>query len=173
MVKWMKRRVLDPRALESEPLDDTCWLARTYQQALLAAAKRQKNTFFFPWEQPIRDTMSRLGLVAPHRLRWLAASQDLSQFCFATYTSLPFNMLFRPFASSSLGRVEPSASRPSQVPEALPPDIPIDEENVPGYQPEVFYPANPGDVLNGRYELLAKVGWGTSSTVWLARNTSW
>ncbi|KAH8765114.1 putative serine/threonine-protein kinase, partial [Hyaloscypha sp. PMI_1271] len=45
------------------------------------------------------------------------------------------------------------------------------EENVPGYRPEYFYPANPGDVLSGRYELKAKIGWGSSSTVWLARDT--
>lgn len=59
------------------------------------------------------------------------------------------------------------------VPETLPPGIPVDEENAPHYDPEAFYPANPGDVLNDRFELLAKFGWGTSSTVWLARDTGW
>jgi hypothetical protein len=53
----------------------------------------------------------------------------------------------------------------------LPLGIAVDEENVPGYRPEYFYPANPGDVLSGRYELKAKIGWGSSSTVWLARDT--
>ncbi|KAF4465040.1 kinase-like domain [Fusarium albosuccineum] len=82
-------------------------------------------------------------------------------------------MPFRPFASSILGGRKSSASRLSRVPETIPLDVPVDEENSPGYQPEAFYPANPGDILNGRYELVAKLGWGTSSTVWLARDTSW
>jgi hypothetical protein len=30
---------------------------------------------------------------------------------------------------------------------------------------------NPGDLLNKRYEIVTKVGWGTTSTVWLARDT--
>lgn len=41
-------------------------------------------------------------------------------------------------------------------------DVSVDEENVPRYNPEAFYPASPGDVLDGRFELLAKLGWGTS-----------
>ena len=62
-------------------------------------------------------------------------------------------------------------SQSSAMPESLPLSVPVDEENVPGYRPEYFYPANPGDVLNGRYELKAKIGCGSSSTVWLARDT--
>ncbi|KAI0542646.1 putative serine/threonine-protein kinase [Xylaria digitata] len=51
-------------------------------------------------------------------------------------------------------------------PELVPLDVLVDEERVPGYKPEHFYPANPGDVLHGRYELKAKIGWG-SSTNWI------
>ncbi|KAI0403311.1 putative serine/threonine-protein kinase [Xylaria palmicola] len=61
----------------------------------------------------------------------------------------------------------------SQAPELVSSDILIDEEKVPGYKPEHFYPANPGDVLNNRYKLKAKIGWGSSSTVWLAHDISW
>jgi hypothetical protein len=32
------------------------------------------------------------------------------------------------------------------------------------------YPAKPGEVLADRYQTLVKVGWGVSSTVWLARD---
>ena len=66
---------------------------------------------------------------------------------------------------------QPFTSQSSQLPELLPLDVPVDEEIVPGYMPQYFYPANPGDVLNGRYELKAKIGLGSSSTVWLARDT--
>jgi hypothetical protein len=46
----------------------------------------------------------------------------------------------------------------------------IDEENIPGYESTKFYPANPGEVIANRYQLLFKVGWGAYSTVWFARD---
>ncbi|KAJ5551079.1 hypothetical protein N7461_005777 [Penicillium sp. DV-2018c] len=52
----------------------------------------------------------------------------------------------------------------------LPPDILIDEEISPLYNPKCFYPAKPGEVLANRYQILVKIGWGVSSTVWLARD---
>jgi len=61
-----------------------------------------------------------------------------------------------------------SASRPPTI---LPADAPIEEERIPGYDPKRFLPVNPGDLLNNRYKIVAKVGWGTTSTVWLAQDT--
>ncbi|KAH6712576.1 CMGC protein kinase [Leptodontidium sp. MPI-SDFR-AT-0119] len=61
-----------------------------------------------------------------------------------------------------------SASRPPTI---LPADVSIEEERVPGYDPRRFLPVNPGDLLNHRYKIVAKVGWGTTSTVWLAQDT--
>ncbi|KAJ5205702.1 hypothetical protein N7491_003671 [Penicillium cf. griseofulvum] len=52
----------------------------------------------------------------------------------------------------------------------LPPGILIDEEISPVYDSKHFYPAKPGEVLADRYQTLVKVGWGVSSTVWLARD---
>ncbi|QPH17757.1 hypothetical protein C2857_002645 [Epichloe festucae Fl1] len=54
--------------------------------------------------------------------------------------------------------------------EELPQEIPVDEEKVPGYNSKYSYPANPGDILENRYQLDVKVGWGSSSTVWLAHD---
>jgi hypothetical protein len=68
------------------------------------------------------------------------------------------------------------AFTPPQVPLAcdssliLNPDVPIEEEMIPDYNHKVFYPVNPGDISHDRYKTVAKVGWGTSSTVWLARD---
>lgn len=53
----------------------------------------------------------------------------------------------------------------------LPSDTPIEEETIPGYDPQKFYPVNPGDLFNNRYKTIAKVGWGRTSTVWLAQDT--
>lgn len=47
---------------------------------------------------------------------------------------------------------------------------PIEEELTPYYDPCRFYPARLGDVLGGRYQIATKLGFGSSSTVWLARD---
>jgi hypothetical protein len=46
----------------------------------------------------------------------------------------------------------------------------VDEEICPGYDSTKFYLANSGELLANRYQILFKVGWGSSSTVWLARD---
>ncbi|RAK85207.1 kinase-like protein [Aspergillus costaricaensis CBS 115574] len=46
----------------------------------------------------------------------------------------------------------------------------LDEETLPTYQPEKYYPVTQGEVLNGRYQTLAKLGYGVTSTVWLAKD---
>ncbi|KAE8137298.1 kinase-like domain-containing protein [Aspergillus pseudotamarii] len=46
----------------------------------------------------------------------------------------------------------------------------LDEETLPTYQPEKYYPVNQGEVLNDRYQILAKIGYGVTSTVWLAKD---
>ncbi|KAK0111542.1 hypothetical protein ONS95_001895 [Cadophora gregata] len=61
-----------------------------------------------------------------------------------------------------------SAIRPPTI---LPPDIPIEEEKIPGYDAKRFLSVNPGDLLHNRYKIVAKVGWGTTSTVWIAQDT--
>lgn len=59
------------------------------------------------------------------------------------------------------------AGRPPII---LPADIPIEEETIPGYDPKRFIPVNPGDILNNRYKVVAQVGYGSTSTVWLAQD---
>ncbi|RSL67614.1 hypothetical protein CEP53_002903 [Fusarium sp. AF-6] len=48
--------------------------------------------------------------------------------------------------------------------------VPIEEEKTPNYDPKRFYPVHLGQVLNGRYQIATKLGYGASSTVWLARD---
>lgn len=47
---------------------------------------------------------------------------------------------------------------------------PIDEELLPGDRLRCFHPTHPGEVLNGRFKTIAKLGYGAGSTVWLAEN---
>lgn len=46
----------------------------------------------------------------------------------------------------------------------------VEEETVPNYDPSKFFPIHLGAVLRSRYRVVAKLGFGTSSTVWLCRD---
>lgn len=46
----------------------------------------------------------------------------------------------------------------------------IEEETLPFYHPSNFYPAYIGEVLVSQYRVVGKLGFGASSTVWLAWN---
>ncbi|KKK13213.1 hypothetical protein ARAM_000564 [Aspergillus rambellii] len=54
--------------------------------------------------------------------------------------------------------------------ELLDQSIELEEETLPNYQPEKYYPVNQGEVLNDRYQTIAKIGYGVTSTVWLAKD---
>ena len=49
-------------------------------------------------------------------------------------------------------------------------DEPIDEELFPGDRLKYFHQTHPGQVLDGRFKTIAKLGYGSGSTVWLAEN---
>ena len=46
----------------------------------------------------------------------------------------------------------------------------IEEENIPDYLAERYYPARIGELLESRYQIVGKLGYGITSTVWLARD---
>ncbi|KAE8401792.1 kinase-like domain-containing protein [Aspergillus pseudonomiae] len=50
------------------------------------------------------------------------------------------------------------------------PSLPVEEESIPSYRPEKFYPAHLGEVFNRRYQVVGKLGYGSSATVWLSRD---
>ena len=81
-------------------------------------------------------------------------------------TAYPFN----PKRALASLRLRPPVVTPVH-PVTLPSDVPIEEEAAPGYDPRHFYPVNPGDIFHNRYEMTAKLGYGSCSTVWLARDT--
>ena len=57
----------------------------------------------------------------------------------------------------------------TQTPQINSPSL-IEEETLPFYRPEHFYPVYIGDLLNSRYKVLGKLGYGAYSTVWLCRD---
>lgn len=46
----------------------------------------------------------------------------------------------------------------------------VEEEDIPSYRAELFYPVRVGEVFASRYQVVTKLGYGTSSTVWLCRD---
>ena len=44
------------------------------------------------------------------------------------------------------------------------------EEGVAAYHPSGFHPVYNGDIFNGRYQVLNKIGYGTYSTNWLVKD---
>lgn len=69
-----------------------------------------------------------------------------------------------------------SAARPPAgipYPPTLPPDILIDQERLPDYNPKDFSPAGCRErpsKFNGRCQALMQIRWSKGSTVWLVRN---
>lgn len=61
---------------------------------------------------------------------------------------------------------------PLKPPQAtlIPHNILIEEEHLPVYARNSFYPVRLGDIFKGRYEVLVKLGYGTTSTIWLAQD---
>lgn len=94
--------------------------------------------------------------------------------CLSACTMLSQLLNMRPISVSLANsayralRIAPTASLETST--ILPPDPAIEEEQIADYNPHDFYPANPGDLLNKRYKTIVKLGWGSCSTVWLARD---
>jgi hypothetical protein len=46
----------------------------------------------------------------------------------------------------------------------------LEEETIPDYVASHFYPVRIGEILRARYQVVGKLGFGITSTVWLARD---
>ncbi|PGH02550.1 CMGC/SRPK protein kinase [Blastomyces parvus] len=96
-----------------------------------------------------------------------AISRICSRTRYFIYNSKHSSISTRTF-SSQPGR-KPFPLIPYQGP-LIPQNEIVDEESCPDYDAKSFYPARVGEVIANRYQLLVKVGWGSSSTVWFARD---
>ncbi|KAB5566427.1 kinase-like domain-containing protein [Coniochaeta sp. 2T2.1] len=56
------------------------------------------------------------------------------------------------------------------VADRLDPTQIVEEEKTPYYSPDRFYAMRLGQTLNQRYQIVTKLGYGSSSTVWLAKD---
>lgn len=46
----------------------------------------------------------------------------------------------------------------------------VEEETLPYYDPDEFYPVHIGDIFKDRYQVLGKLGFGANSTTWFCRD---
>jgi hypothetical protein len=74
--------------------------------------------------------------------------------------------------SSSRSRTGPVPPRifPSTGFEVIDSSVKIEEETLSFYDPRMFYPVQIGDVFRERYQVVAKLGWGAHSTIWLCHD---
>lgn len=66
-------------------------------------------------------------------------------------------------------------TKPLTLPHPGPPTLQnerVDEERLFLYNSKSFYPVKPGEILGDKYQALVKLGWGTTSTVWLAKDVN-
>lgn len=126
-----------------------------------------------PRERPPESSLPRVGLTTNAKsdlrqvLRAAAICVSLIQhsstqsfFMLRYRTSL--SLALRPFSSRSNPIMNTSPHR-------LTATTLLDEERNPDYDPRRFYPARIGDIIQ-KYQIVSKLGWGTGSTVWLAKD---
>ncbi|RAH58199.1 kinase-like protein [Aspergillus piperis CBS 112811] len=77
--------------------------------------------------------------------------------------------LLRPLRTQPIHRIPPSI-RTYTSHHYLPKDIPIEEETLPYYNPKQYYPVNIGDIYQSRYQIIGKLGYGSTSTSWVCRD---
>ena len=58
----------------------------------------------------------------------------------------------------------------SSLPQSYGPDVLLEEETLPTYRAIDHYPVRMNEVINKKYRVVSKLGFGVSSTVWLAQD---
>jgi non-specific serine/threonine protein kinase len=69
-------------------------------------------------------------------------------------------------SSSRLQRLPPK-SFPLEGFQIVDASTKLEEETLPFYKEELFYPIRIGDLIHDQYQVVAKLGYGASSTTWL------
>lgn len=84
-----------------------------------------------------------------------------------TMFRLPWRLFKRPFVGRPASPVRQFAQ--SKIP-LLDTSDKLEEETLPWYTRDGFYPVNIGQVFQSRYQVIGKLGFGGYSTVWLCRD---
>lgn len=77
-------------------------------------------------------------------------------------------------ASFLMGGFASSPEQPRSFPasgfDLIDENINVEEEEIPDYLASSFYPVHLGQLFQDRYQAVTKLGFGSSSTIWLARD---
>ncbi|KAF3000666.1 hypothetical protein E8E13_000585 [Curvularia kusanoi] len=79
-----------------------------------------------------------------------------SSICLIVYESKSNSSIARTFPGKGIEIIESTKT--------------VEEEGVPNYRADNFYPVQLGEVFESRYQVVAKLGFGTASTIWLCRD---
>ena len=124
-----------------------------------------------PFQVGRRDARSNIPPPGTHSktLRWPQDRFSLD-FLSGVVQKHVMRFLFRPW--KQLLRIKPSCARRFSTCQAplLSGDTLIEEETLPFYEPQQYYPVNIGDVYRSKYQVVGKLGYGAYSTVWLCRD---
>lgn len=84
----------------------------------------------------------------------------------------PGSAIMLHLARRLIHRAFPSKSLPRQFPAGvlLSSTDKLEEEKLPWYSQDLFYPVKIGDVIRSRYQVIGKFGYGGYSTVWLCKD---
>ncbi|PWY64201.1 kinase-like protein [Aspergillus eucalypticola CBS 122712] len=108
----------------------------------------------------------------PRRHFYRLCKQYHSSVCIPQYSSIAGISYTRPCVrtiNDLRSRSEPLVF-PNSGWENIDPSFLVEEENVPTYEPEKFYPVRIGEVFNHQYQVVGKLGYGSTATVWLCRD---
>ncbi|KAI1178987.1 kinase-like protein [Nemania sp. FL0916] len=100
---------------------------------------------------------------------FLSHSTICSAFRSCTVSSHSMMRYVRRVSSSPPSAIGPRIF-PSTGFELIDPATKFEEETLPFYRKEEYYPMHIGQVVHGHYQVVSKLGFGTTSTVWLARD---
>jgi hypothetical protein len=115
----------------------------TYSICYLAdGSAKSRRSLGFSNCGPLRSVISLTFML------WRRASLQIVQKCY--FSRLPINM-------GAISRL-------------LPTDSLLEEDANPDYDPRRFFPARIGETIHRKYQIISKLGWGTGSTVWLAKD---
>ncbi|KND89237.1 Serine/threonine-protein kinase SRPK [Tolypocladium ophioglossoides CBS 100239] len=70
----------------------------------------------------------------------------------------------------NISRAVSRHQRRSLASASMRPGQPFEEERLPWYTPDQFYPVRIGEVLDSKYKVVGKLGYGAYSTAWLCRS---
>ena len=115
-----------------------------------------------PWRSVSRQSIGSIRIIG-QRLRQSGSQQS-------PCTQIPSATLAMACYSSVARRRSEPRIFPATGFTTIDSDLLVEEEGLPDYDANYFYPVKMGEVFVRRYQVVSKLGWGTSSTIWLARD---